>query len=76
MGFWQARFEVLGSLQAQLDTPRARAITAALRAASTDRALLASFRSHSGELSRVSSASARLMSIIISKNQVLRSGTT
>ncbi len=62
MSFWQARFEVLGSLQAQLDTPHARSITAALRASSADRNLLASFQSHSGELSRVGSCHARLTS--------------
>ena len=60
MSFWRARFEVLGSLQAQLDTPHARSITAALRALSTDRNLMASFQSHSGELSRVGSCCARL----------------
>ena len=62
MSFWQARFEVLGSLQAQLDMPAARSITAALRASSADRNLLASFQSHSGELSRVGSCHARLTS--------------
>ena len=62
MSFWRARFEVLGSLQAQLDTPHARSITALLRASSTDRNLLASFQSHSGELSQVGSLHARLIS--------------
>lgn len=53
MGFWQARFEVLWSLQTQLDTPHARSIIAMLRMYSTDRNLLGSFQSHFGELSRV-----------------------
>lgn len=53
MGFWQARFEVLGSLQTQLDTSHARSIIAMLRMYSTDRNLLGSFKSHFGELSRV-----------------------
>lgn len=53
MGFWQARFEVLGSLQTQLDMPHACSIIAMLRMYSTDRNLLGSFQSHFGELSRV-----------------------
>lgn len=53
MDFWQARFEALGILKAQLDTPHARSLVALLRTFCTDRSLLASFQSHVGELSRV-----------------------
>jgi len=59
MGFWQARFEVLGSLQTQLDTQHARSLIAMLRSFSTDRSLLASFQSHFGEMSRVQLSSCR-----------------
>ena len=76
MGFWQARFEVLGSLQAQLDTPQARSIIALLRASSTDRNLLASFQSHFGELSRVSSISARLTAVATTEFNRLKQSCT
>ena len=55
MNFWQARFEALGSLKAQLDTPHARSLIALLRTFCTDRNLLTSFQSHVEELSRVHS---------------------
>ena len=53
MHFWQARFEVLGSLKTQLDTLHARNMVALLKTFCADRNLLISFQSQFGELSRV-----------------------
>ena len=70
MRFWQARFEVLGSLKTQLDTPHARNVTALLRSFCTDRNLLSSFQSHFGELSRVQFLPPCVLTIVLQRSAV------